>query len=80
MEEIISDNSKFEKLHYNLETRSFTTMFFTLVEAKKKNFFNEIKYDKLYPSGSAPARICGTPKMHKFSFSVVIHFVRLFHL
>ena len=36
---------------------------------KQKNFFNEIEYDKLYPSGSAPARIYGTPKMHKFSSS-----------
>ena len=34
---------------------------------KQKNFFNEIEYDKLYPSGSTPARIYGTPKMHKFS-------------
>ena len=34
---------------------------------KQKNVFNEIEYDKLYPSGSAPARIDGTPKMHKFS-------------
>ena len=42
------------KLHYNVET---------------KNFFNEIEYDKLYPSGSGPARIYGTPKMHKFSSS-----------
>ena len=33
----------------------------------QKNFFNENEYDKLYPSGSAAARICGTPKMHKFS-------------
>ena len=33
---------------------------------KQKNFFNENEYDKLYPSGSAPARIYGTPKMHKF--------------
>ena len=32
----------------------------------QKNFFNEIEYDKLYPSGSAPARICDTPEMHKF--------------
>ena len=30
-------------------------------------FFNEIGYDKLYPSGFAPARSYGTPKMHKFS-------------
>ena len=29
----------------------------------------EIEYDKLYPSGSAPACIYGTPKMHKFSSS-----------
>ena len=36
---------------------------------KQKNFFNETEYDKLYPSGSAPARIYGTPKMHKFPSS-----------
>ena len=40
-----------------------------LRQLKQKNFFNEIEYDKLYPSGSAPARIYGTPKMHKFSSS-----------
>ena len=40
-----------------------------LCKLKQKNFFNEIEYDKLYPSGSAPACIFGTPKMHKFSSS-----------
>ena len=35
----------------------------------EKSFFNEIEYDKLYPSGSASARIYGTPKMYKFSSS-----------
>ena len=34
---------------------------------KQANFFNETEYDKLYPSGSAPPSIYGTPKMHKFS-------------
>ena len=38
-----------------------------LRKLKQKNLFNEIEYDKLYPSGSAPARIYGTPKMHNFS-------------
>ena len=38
-----------------------------LCKLKQKNFFNKNEYDKLYPSGSAPARIYGTPKMHKFS-------------
>ena len=27
------------------------------------------EYNKLYPSGSAPSPIYGTPKMHKFSSS-----------
>ena len=36
---------------------------------KKFKKFNEIEYDKLYPSGPAPARIYGTPEMHKFSSS-----------
>ena len=39
------------------------------MQVETKNFFNEIEYDKLYPSGSAPARIYGTLKMHKFSSS-----------
>ena len=30
-------------------------------------FSNEIEYDKLYPSGSTPACIYGTPKMHEIS-------------
>ena len=32
----------------------------------RKLFCNEVENDKLYPSGSSPARIYGTPKMHKF--------------
>ena len=39
---------------------------------KQKNFFDEFEYDKLYPSGSAPAPIYGTPKMQKSP--LVIHF------
>ena len=39
-------------------------------ETKLDNLFsNEIEYDKLYPSGSNPACIYGTPKMHKISSS-----------
>ena len=45
--------------HYNV----------SYVSWNKKNFFNEIECDKLYPSGSAPARIYGTPRMHGFTFS-----------
>ena len=38
-----------------------------LHKLKQENFFNENEYDNLYPSGSAPACIYGTHKMHKFS-------------
>ena len=34
-----------------------------------RNAIEEIEYDKLHPSDSAPARIYGTPKMHKFPSS-----------
>ena len=40
-----------------------------LRKLKQKSFFNENEYHKLYPSGSAPARIYGAPEMHKFSSS-----------
>ena len=47
------------KLHYNIFYANWN----------KKNFFSGIEYDKLHPSGSAPACISGTPKMRKFSSS-----------
>ena len=40
-----------------------------LGKLKQKHFFNEVEYDKLYLSGSAPAHIYGTHKIHKFSSS-----------
>ena len=68
IDEITSETSKFEssmrnqpwkvKLHYN-----------AFYVSSNKNFFSENEYDKLYPSGSAPARIYATPKMNKFSSS-----------
>ena len=36
-------------------------------ECSNKTFFAKIEDDKLYPSGSAPTRIYGNLKMHKFS-------------
>ena len=67
MEEIISYSSKFEKLNENPTLKCKASLQRFLRELKQKIFFNEIEYDKLYPSGSAPARIYSTPKMHKFS-------------
>ena len=62
IQKIILDTSKFKKLNEDPIQRY-------LRKYEQKNFFNENVYDKLYPSGSAPARIYDTPKMHKFSSS-----------
>ena len=67
--EIISDTSKLEKLNEDPTLKRKASLQRFLRKLKQKNVFNEIEYDKLYPSGSAPARIYGTPKMHKFSSS-----------
>ena len=48
---------------------SLQRFFFFLCKLKQKNFLDEIEYDNLYPSGSAPVRIYGTPKMYKLSSS-----------
>ena len=67
IQELISDTSKFEKLNEDPTLKREASLQPSLRKLKQKNFFNENEYDKLYPSGSAPARIYGTPKMHKFS-------------
>ena len=69
IEEIISDTSKFKKLSEDPTLKRETSLQCFLRKLKQKTFFNEIEYDKLYPSGSASARIYGTPKMHNFSSS-----------
>ena len=67
IQELFSDISKFEKLNEDPTLKREALLQRFLCKLKQKNFFNENEYDKLYPSGSAPARIYGTPKMHKFS-------------
>ena len=66
IKEIISDTSKFEKLTEYPTLRLEASLHRFLCKLKQKNICNEIEYDKLYPSGSAPGRIYGTPKMNKF--------------
>ena len=69
IQEIISDIYKFEKLNEDPTLKREASLPRYLRKLKQKISFNEIEYDKLYPFGSAPARIYGTPKMHKFSSS-----------
>ena len=63
IQEIISDTSKFEKFNKDPTQREALLRRF-LRKLKQKNFFKENELDKLYPSGSAPARVYNTAKMH----------------
>ena len=66
IQKIISDTSKFKKLHEDPPLkREASLQRFCFNKLKQKNFFNENEYNKLYPSGSAPARIYDTPELHK---------------
>ena len=67
IEEIISESSKFEKLNEDPTLKCEASLQRFLHKLKQKKNLNENEYE--YPSGSAPARIYGTPKMHKFSSS-----------
>ena len=69
IQEIISDTSKYEKPNEDPNLKREASLQRFLRKLKQENLFNENEYDKLYPFGSAPARIYGTPKMHKFSSS-----------
>ena len=69
IEEIILDTSKFEKLSEDPTLKHEASLQRFLRKLKQKNLFTEVEYDKLYPSGCAPAHIYGTPKMRKFSSS-----------
>ena len=69
IEEIISDTSKFEKISEDPTLKCNASLQHFLCKLKQKKFFNQIEYDKLYPSSSASAHIYGIPKMHKFSSS-----------
>ena len=51
---------KFEKLNEDPTLKREVSLQLFLHKLKPKKRFNEIEYDKLYPSGSAPARICDT--------------------
>ena len=81
IEEIISDSSRFERLNEGPTLKREASLQRFLRKLKQKNFLNEIEYDKLHPSGSAPACIMGL--LICTNSLLVIHFlnfVRLFCL
>ena len=62
---IISDSSKFKKLKDDPTLLREGQLQRFLRNLKKNDEIENTIYDKIYPSGSQPARIYGLPKMHK---------------
>ena len=67
IQELVSETSKFEKLNEDPTLKREASLQRFLRKLKQKKNFSENEYDIFYPSGSAPARIYGSPKMRKFS-------------
>ena len=65
MTELISDQKKFRKLKEYPTLKRERALQWTLREINKKNIFSDIEYSNLYPKGTKPARLYGTPKIHK---------------
>ena len=64
MTELISDQKKFRKLKEYPTLKRERALQRTLREINKKNIFSDIEYSNLYPKGTKPARLYGTPKIH----------------
>ena len=63
--EILSDETKFKVLEKDPTITRETSLQNKLRPLKKKGFLSEANYEKIYPTGSVPARIYGLPKIHK---------------
>ena len=63
---IINDTSKFEKLKEDPTRKREASLQRFLRKLKKDSFISDSEYSKVYPNGTAPAKIYGLPKLHKF--------------
>ena len=63
--DILNDSSKFKKLPNDPTLLREGQLQRFLLTLKKKGFFNEDEYKRIYPVGSGLGKIYGQPKMHK---------------
>ena len=63
--EIIKDRTKFKELSTDQTIIREGQLQRFLRSMKDKNIFTKENYEKIYPSGSKPVFIYGTPKIHK---------------
>ena len=70
IKDIISDRTKFKGLPENVTVkREAKLQRFLRTLKNNQKYLNNVDYKFIYLSGSAPAKIYGTPKMHKLTDS-----------
>ena len=62
---IVNDTSKFQKINEEPTARREGRLQRYLLRLHKKGALNQEEYNQIRPSGSAPARMYGLPKIHK---------------
>ena len=68
--EIIKDRTKFKELSTDPTIIREGQLQRFLRSMKDKNIFTKENYEKIYPSGSKPVFIYGTPKIHKLKHNI----------
>ena len=61
----INDKTKFTELSEDVTTERESKLQRFLRTLNNKKCSDDVEYEKIYPSGSSPAKIYGSPKMHK---------------
>ena len=65
MAQLIRNEKKFRKLKEDPILKRERAIQRALREINKKKVFRDMEYSNLYPKGTKPARIYGTPQIHK---------------
>ena len=66
---LLSDKNKFKKLSEDPTKLRKRQLQRYLRELKKKQFLDDVTYERIYPSGSPSSRLYGTPKFHKMKYN-----------
>ena len=62
---LINDKTKFKELSEDVTIKRESKLQRFLRKFKNNKCLDDVEYEKIYPSGSCPAKIYGSPKVHK---------------
>ena len=77
MNELLNDESKFNQLTSDPIKLRESQLQRYLRKLNNKGYFDESIYDYIYPAGSLPSRLYGTPKLIRLRKSLIYHLLGL---